>query len=620
MKGYKVKIFKVYIISSDKSNYYYIGKTDGIKGRWQMHLYDSNKKETFIANWLKKHKNEAKMTVLEDNLTEPESFYFEKWYIELFKMWGLKLMNHTLGGEGVSGYHHTLKSKSIISKTHMNKTYSEESKNKMRDAKLKEKHFQYNKPLSTNTKQKMSISSIKINRKVKAYNLLGEFVGEFDNATNVKNTLLKNIKLTTGDILAVCNYKQKTSNGYIFQFSDNNKIEELLVNLKNNQKINQLPVLQYDLENNFIKEWPSSTQIEKEYKLLGQRFNSCDIRFCCRGKQKTAFGYKWKWGNKDLLNKYDLLNKKELGEIINTYDSNKKEQELNKILKNKVLETNIYNLLKELYTGEIILNFNNDINFYLPEKKLGFNICNLKENTKLKIDHNSKLFNKYKNEIKLIQIFSDELINKENIVKSRIINELGLLINKIYARKCIIKEVDAKIKNTFLNQNHIQGEDRSEFKYGLYYNEELVSIMTFRKPRTAIGNKKSIPREGNYELIRFCNKINTTVVGGASKLLNAFIKKINPKIIYSFADNRWSSPIKNLYLSIGFKFISSSKHGYWYTKNFNNRLHRFNFNRGALIKRGHNMENTTEAKMMESLNYHKINDCGVSRYEISFLN
>ena len=53
----------------------------------------------------------------------------------------------------------------------------------------------------------------------------------------------------------------------------------------------QRPVLQYDLENNFIKEFAS--QIEAQY-IMGKP-NSDGIGACCRGNQKTAYGYKWKY-------------------------------------------------------------------------------------------------------------------------------------------------------------------------------------------------------------------------------------------------------------------------------------------------------------------------------------
>jgi len=51
------------------------------------------------------------------------------------------------------------------------------------------------------------------------------------------------------------------------------------------------PVLQYDLDGNFIKEFASQT--EAQY-IMGKP-NSDGIGACCRGNQKTAYGYKWKY-------------------------------------------------------------------------------------------------------------------------------------------------------------------------------------------------------------------------------------------------------------------------------------------------------------------------------------
>ena len=49
-------------------------------------------------------------------------------------------------------------------------------------------------------------------------------------------------------------------------------------------------VLQYDLENNFIKCWKSANEIERELK-----FCHPSIVRCCNGKQKDAYGYIWKY-------------------------------------------------------------------------------------------------------------------------------------------------------------------------------------------------------------------------------------------------------------------------------------------------------------------------------------
>ena len=50
------------------------------------------------------------------------------------------------------------------------------------------------------------------------------------------------------------------------------------------------PVLQFDLNGNFIKEWECATQVEKE---LG--ISHCHICQCCQNKRKSAGGYIWKY-------------------------------------------------------------------------------------------------------------------------------------------------------------------------------------------------------------------------------------------------------------------------------------------------------------------------------------
>lgn len=49
-------------------------------------------------------------------------------------------------------------------------------------------------------------------------------------------------------------------------------------------------VLQYDLQDNLIKEFPSLMQV---YRELG--FSYGHIGDCCNGKLKTAYGFKWKY-------------------------------------------------------------------------------------------------------------------------------------------------------------------------------------------------------------------------------------------------------------------------------------------------------------------------------------
>jgi hypothetical protein len=468
---------------------------------------------------------------------------------------------------------------------------------------------------NNSTIKKMALSSIKITRAINVYDLNGNFINNFPTATHANQILFPGMKILTGDIFKSCNRgKQKTHRGYIFQFADDDKIDEVVKGLSNNIKIKQKKVIQYDLEGNIIKEYLNSYQASKEFEKLGIRLNSSDIRACCEGRQKTAKGFKWVYGD-SLIEHMKIKN-------VNYIE--KKKQEFQSIEKELIYDKSIQNKSKELIIPFINslgihyeTQYNNEIDFYFPKYKLGINIYDLKELINMNYNHMINLKKKYLiNDIKLLQLFSDEIINKFHITFSRIKNEFNINHNIIYARKCVVKEItDIQLKNNFLNNNHIQGGDKSKIKLGLYYMDELVSLMTFNHPRINIGSTSIKFSKNNWELLRFCSKIDYHVIGGASKLFTYFVKKYNPHIIHSFADNRWSSPLKNVYNSIGFNYISESSQGYYYTKDFTTRYHRFNFNKQRLKSEGYDTDHKTELEIMKERGYHRIWDCGVTRYE-----
>jgi len=218
--------------------------------------------------------------------------------------------------------------------------------------------------------------------------------------------------------------------------------------------------------------------------------------------------------------------------------------------------------------------------------------------------------------IQLLHIFEDEWRFKQDICKSIIANKLGKSERIIYARKCIIKEIDYTIKNTFLNENHIQGADRTRIKYGLYHNEELVSVMTFGSP-TRIA-------EEEWELTRFCNKQNTSVVGAASKLLTHFIREHNPNSIVSYADRRWSNG--GLYYTLGFTLTTPRNYkgeylyrpqSYYLNKsNYIIREHRSNYTKDKIAIKFPNIydESLKEWDMMKLANYDRIWDSGIMKF------
>ena len=216
-----------------------------------------------------------------------------------------------------------------------------------------------------------------------------------------------------------------------------------------------------------------------------------------------------------------------------------------------------------------------------------------------------------KNGIQLLHIFEDEWVNQKEIVKSIIKFKLGIIDTKIFA-KTTIKEIDTITCNNFLNNNNIHGAINCKIRIGLFYRNDLVSVMTFRKNQTTITNKVGLKSE--WELCRFCNKLNTEVIDGASKLLKYFIKNYQPKSILTLVNRRYGRG--DLYKQLGFKFKEYSKINYWYYPHHTyKKYHKYNFRKSLLIKQGFD-PNKTELQIMKERNFLILYDCGNIKFEL----
>lgn len=272
-------------------------------------------------------------------------------------------------------------------------------------------------------------------------------------------------------------------------------------------------------------------------------------------------------------------------------------------------EHEISNFIKTIWQNVIendrtVLN-GKELDIYIPERKLAFEYDGLywhsEENGKDKKYHINKTNECEKQGIHLIHIFENEWLNKQEIVKSRIKNLLGVYDHVVYARKCEVKEVSSKDSFEFQCQNHIQGGVHSSVNLGLYYDGELVSLMTFSKPRFS--------KKYEWELVRFCNKLGYHVPGGASKLLKHFEQTHNPKSIVSYADRRWSKG--NLYEKLGFKLNSISSPNYWYFNDNRVLESRVKYQKHKLKNILQSFdESRSEVQNMKDNGYHRIFDCG----------
>ena len=206
--------------------------------------------------------------------------------------------------------------------------------------------------------------------------------------------------------------------------------------------------------------------------------------------------------------------------------------------------------------------------------------------------------------IQLITIFSNFWGSNKTIIKQAILNKLGVVSERIHARKCQIREVSKGDARLFLDNNHVQGFSPSTFKYGLYFNDELVNIMTFGKPRPGMGSLK----EKGYELLRYASA--KRVVGGASKLLAHFIKTHKPERIISYSNNEWSNG--NLYNTLGFTLENEAGPSYWYiTPRGEKFSHRYNYAKHKLRDRGYDVDGEKSVKqIIKEIGLLTVWDCG----------
>ena len=300
----------------------------------------------------------------------------------------------------------------------------------------------------------------------------------------------------------------------------------------------------------------------------------------------------------------DLVVENKLSNNIITTFNSKQQKEIEKFISEELMLTFLINNKKILHGTSIDL--------YIPSLRIGIEYNGLywhsEKMGKTRNYHQSKTILAEGEDIRLIHIFEDEWNNKQDIVKNRLRHILGKTKDRIYARKCVIKEITANQKKYYLEDNHIQGNDNSTIRLGLFHNDILVGVMTFSKPRKSLGYNKT--DDNSYELVRFASD---NVIGGADKLLKYFIKKHKPNKIISYADRRWSQG--DLYQKLGFDFMGTTKPNYWYTKDYRTREHRFNYRKDVLVSKGYDSDKT-EFEIMNELGYERIWDCGSFKFEM----
>ena len=263
----------------------------------------------------------------------------------------------------------------------------------------------------------------------------------------------------------------------------------------------------------------------------------------------------------------------------------RQEIEVQEYLKHHVdIKTNDRSIIKPL-----------ELDIVIPEKTIAIEYNGLYWHSELNGKDRKYHLNKYKackeQGYRLIQIWENEWLFKKDIVKSILLNAIGIHKRVIHGRKCVIKDVTPKEARVMYDNNHIQGFKGGQHK-GLYYNDELVSLMTIDK---------------RNELQRFVNLKYTKVHGSFSKLLKAFVTS-GYSDIYTFADLRYFTG--NVYENNGFKYMYTTNPNYYYFKQLN-VYNRLQFQKHKLENRltKYNPDETEYQNMFMN-GYNRIWDCG----------
>ena len=361
-----------------------------------------------------------------------------------------------------------------------------------------------------------------------------------------------------------------------------------------------------------IKEKVKKTNLEKYG--VENVFASDEVKEKIKHTNYERYGTINPWSSDIIKERIKQTNNEKYG--VDWYCETDHAKKANKQYKISKVNKEFSNLLKKY-------NIENDLEYYIENKS--YDIALKNKNILIEINptytHNST-YNAVLSHATLKRKDYDYHISKTKLAndngfqcihifdwddEDKIINMLKPKEN-IYARKCDVREVELKDTNIFLTKYHLQGYCSGQtVRLGLYYNDELVEIMTFGKPRY---NKNY-----EYELLRLCTKAEYNVIGGSSKIFKYFIDNYSPNSIISYCDiSKFSGEVYN---KLGFILKSNSKPAkHWYNmctgKHITDNLLR---QRGYDQLFGTNYgKGTSNEQLMLENGFVEVYDCGQSTY------
>lgn len=253
-----------------------------------------------------------------------------------------------------------------------------------------------------------------------------------------------------------------------------------------------------------------------------------------------------------------------------------------------------------------------ELDLYFPEQRVAVEVCGLYWHSEVlgqtpRNHHYKKMMECFEKGIRLITVFEDEINNQFDVVVSRILQALGVIKNRIYARKCIVEEIGSKEANQFFEKYHLQGKAPAKKAWGLFYKNELVAACSVGKV-----TRKHTSTGDTLELKRFCSLPDIVVVGGASRLFKKVIKFTQDEgytLIKSYCDMRYANIFNPVYEILSFELVTETKYTPHYFRN-GVRYRNMSLRKTPEERR----TSKTEFELRQEQGYDRIWDCGHKTY------
>lgn len=270
----------VYKITSP-TNRIYIGSTSNIKKRWGDYRCEDCKSQRKLYNSFKKygvnnHKFEIIWEGTIDDMLQQELILGMKFNV-------LNINNLNCKLPKLEDYYTFISEETRLKMSQSHKyRYETMSEEKRSNLGWQRKGTKLSEEVINNRTNKVQKSVIQLD-------LDNNFIKEWKSATQASKIL----KLSSSDICQCCKKKKISCGGYKWKYLDetcqNSNYKPRVIKGDTPNK-NTRAIIQMDLDGNFIKNWKYINQACRELNIKGSHISSC-----CRGKRKSAYGFKWKY-------------------------------------------------------------------------------------------------------------------------------------------------------------------------------------------------------------------------------------------------------------------------------------------------------------------------------------